>query len=130
MTSTSASTPRGASNRTAAGYLVAQALAVLVWWVLVFGSAPVRAWFFPYGGLDPAFTAFVVPDLVFIVGGSVVVARQRLRGKAGARASGILLGAVGYATLYTLGWTVVLQAPVPGAIAMLVISTGTWLACR
>ncbi len=127
---TSASAPRGASNRTAAGYLVAQAVAVLLWWVAVFGSAKVRAWFFPYGGLDPAFAAFVVPDLVFIVGGSLVVARQRARGKAGPRASGILLGAVGYATLYTLGWTLALQAPAAGAIAMLFIAIGTWRACR
>jgi hypothetical protein len=127
---TSASAGERPSNRTAAGYLVAQAVAVLVWWVAVFGSATVRAWFFPYGGLDPSFAAFVVPDLVFIVGGSVVVARQRLRGRAGMRASGILLGAVGYAALYTLGWTLALQAPATGAIAMLVIGIGTWRACR
>jgi hypothetical protein len=114
----------------AAGYLVVQALAVLLWWVAVFLSGRIRTWFFPYGGLDPAFAAFVLPDLVFVVGGSLFVARQRLRGIAAPRASGVLLGAVGYATLFTLGWTVALQAPPASAVAMLLLSIGTFRACR
>jgi hypothetical protein len=125
------STTTGAtSNRGAAAYLVVQAALVLVWWVAVLGSRAVREWFFPYGGLDPAFVAFVIPDLVFIVGGSLYVARERLRGGAAARASGVLLGAVGYGTLYTLVWTVLLHAPPAGAVAMVALAVGTWRACR
>ena len=117
-------------NRPAAAYLVAQAAVVLGWWVAVLTSRTVRGWFFPYGGLDPAFVAFVLPDLVLIVGGSLVVARRRLRGDAAPLASGVLLGAVGYGTLYTVGWTVLLQAPAAGLLAMLVLAIGTWRACR
>jgi len=67
---------------------------------------------------------------VLIVGGSLFVARRRLRGDTAPRASGILLGAVGYATLYTFVWTLLLQAPPGGAIAMAVLGIGTWRACR
>lgn len=103
---------------------------MLGWWVAVLASRTVRGWFFPYGGLDPAFVAFVLPDLLFIVGGSLLVARQRLRGNAAPRGTGILLGAVGYATVYTLTWTVLLQAPAASLVAMGVMAIGTWRACR
>jgi hypothetical protein len=119
-----------APDRAAAGYLVAQAVLVLLWWGTVLFSQTVRTWFFPYGGLDPAFVAFLLPDLVFIVGGSLFVARRKLRGEAAPRASGILLGAVGYGTLYTVGWTLLLQAPSGGVVAVVVMSIGTFRACR
>ena len=109
---------------------MAQALAVFVWWVAVMGWHAPREWFFPYGGLDPAFAAFLVPDLVFIVGGSLVVARRKALGEATRRAPAILLGAVGYATLYTLVWTALLRAPPAGAVAMVIIAIGTWRTCR
>ena len=109
---------------------MAQAVAVLAWWVVVFLTRAAREWFFPYGGLDPAFVAFALPDLVLIVGGSLLVARHRLRGSSAPVASGILLGAVGYGTLYTAAWTVLLHAPPGGLIAMLVLAVGTWRACR
>ena len=117
-------------DRRAAAYLLAQAAAVLAWWVAVIVSHPVREVFFPYGGLDPAFVAFLLPDLVFIVAGSLVVARRKARGEAGTRGAAILLGAVGYATLYTLCWTVLLRAPPASAVAMAVLAIGTWRACR
>jgi hypothetical protein len=118
------------STRPAVVYLVAQAAAVLAWWVAVIASQAVRGWFFPYGALDPAFIAFLVPDLVLIVGGSLVVARRKARGDPTPRAAGALLGAVGYGALYTLAWTVLLQAPAAGLVAMLVVAAGTWRACR
>ena len=124
------STTGAVSNRGAAAYLVLQAALVLLWWVAVLGSRTAREWFFPYGGLDPAFVAFVLPDLVFIVGGSIYVARAKIRGTAAPRGSGVLLGAVGYGTLYTLVWTVLLHAPPAGAIAMVALAVGTWRACR
>jgi len=119
-----------APDRRAIAYLMAQAAVVLVWWVAVLASHPVRELFFPYGGLDPAFVAFLLPDLVFVVGGSLVVARRRARGGASGRASAILLGAVGYATLYTLGWTFLVRAPPASAVAMVLLAIGTWRACR
>ena len=109
---------------------MAQAIGVLVWWVAVIGSHAVRDRFFPYGGLDPAFAAFLVPDLILLVGGSLVVARHRLRRASAPLASGVLLGAVGYGTLYTAAWTFLLHAPPSGLIAMLVIAFGTWRTCR
>ena len=118
-----------APDRRAAAYLVAQTVAVLAWWMAVITSHPVREWFFPYGGLDPAFVAFLLPDLVFIVGGSLLVARRRARGAAAAR-PGMLLGAVGYATLYTLGWTFLVRAPPASAVATVLLMIGTWRACR
>ena len=119
-----------APDRRAPAYLVAQAAAVFAWWVAVITSHPVREWFFPYGGLDPAFVAFLLPDLVFIVGGSLLVARRRARGEAAGRAAAMLLGAVGYATLYTLGWTFLVKAPPASAVAMVLLTIGTWRACR
>jgi hypothetical protein len=119
-----------APDRRAATYLVLQAVVVFAWWVAVISSHPVREWFFPYGGLDPAFAAFLLPDLVFIVGGSLVVARRKARGAAPGPAAAVLLGAVGYATLYTLGWTFLVKAPPGSAVAMVVLSIGTWRACR
>ncbi len=119
-----------ATDRRATVYLVLQAVGVFAWWVAVIASRPVREWFFPYGGLDPAFAAFLLPDLVFIVGGSLVVARRRARGDAPGRAAAILLGAVGYATLYTLGWTFLVRAPPASAVAMVLLAIGTWRACR
>jgi hypothetical protein len=103
---------------------------VFAWWVAVIAWHPAREWFFPYGGLDPAFAAFLVPDLILLVGGSLVVARHRLRGASAPLASGVLLGAVGYGTLYTAAWTFLLHAPPSGLIAMLVIAFGTWRTCR
>jgi hypothetical protein len=117
-------------DRRAAAYLVVQAAAVLVWWVAVIGSHAARNWFFPYGGLDPAFVAFLLPDLAFVVAGSLVVARKKLRGGARTRTSGVPLGAVGYATLYTVAWTFLVQAPPTSAIAMGVLAIGTWRASR
>ena len=119
-----------APDRRAAAWLVAQANGVLAWWVAVIASRTTRAWFFPYGALDPAFAAFLLPDLVLIVGGSLVVARHRLRGTAAPLAAGILLGAVGYGTLYTAAWTLLLHAPAGSLIAMGVVAVGTWWACR
>ncbi|MGZ6097837.1 MAG: hypothetical protein ACXWLL_05540 [Myxococcaceae bacterium] len=117
-------------DRAAAGYLVGQAVVVLLWWGTVLFSQTVRTWFFPYGGLDPAFVAFFLPDVVFIVGGSLYVARRKLRGDAAPGASGILLGAVGYGTLYTIVWTLLLHAPAASVIAVVVMSVGTFRACR
>jgi hypothetical protein len=119
-----------APKRRAIVYLRLQAAGVFAWWVAVIASHPVREWFFPYGGLDPAFAAFLLPDLVFIVGGSLVVARRKARGADPGRAAAILLGAVGYATLYTLGWTFLVRAPPASAIAMALLAIGTWRACR
>ena len=127
---TPAGQPTTAPDRRAAAYLVAQAAVVLIWWVAVIVWHRAREWFFPYGGLDPAFVAFLLPDLVFIVGGSLVVARRKAAGDAARRASAILLGAVGYATLYTLAWTILLQAPPASAAAMVALAIGTWRTCR
>jgi hypothetical protein len=125
---TSVAQPGATPDRWPVAYLVAQAAAVLAWWIAVIASRTVRTWFFPYGGLDPAFAAFLLPDLAFVVAGSLVVARQKLRGAGFTRASGVLLGAVGYATLYTLAWTFLVQAPPTSAIAMAILVVGTWRA--
>ena len=127
---TSAAQAGTRSTRSAAAFLVAQAVAVLGWWVVVFVTRGAREWFFPYGGLDPAFVAFLLPDLVLIVGGSLLVARHRLRGTAPPVASGILLGAVVYKTLYTAAWTFLLHTPPGALIAMGLLTVGTWRACR
>ncbi|HET9037610.1 MAG TPA: hypothetical protein VFN45_15470, partial [Myxococcaceae bacterium] len=62
--------------------------------------------------------------------GSLVVARRKARGEAGTRGGAILLGAVGYATLYTLCWTFLLRAPPASAVAMVILAIGTWRAVR
>jgi hypothetical protein len=50
---------------------------------------------------------------------------ERSGGDAATRASAILLGAVGYATLYTLVWTILLKAPPASAAAMVALAFGT-----
>ena len=127
---TSVTDAGAAPDRRAAAYLVTQAVVVLAWWAAVIASRPIRELFFPYGGLDPAFAAFLLPDLVFIVGGSLVVARRRARGEVPGRASALLIGALGYATLYTLCWTFLVRAPPASAVAMVLLAIGTWRACR
>ena len=56
--------------------------------------------------------------------------RISARGISAPRASGVLLGAVTYGTLYTATWTFLLHAPPAGLVAMLVIALGTWRSCR
>lgn len=110
-----------------AAYLAAQGIGVAGWWMSLAHPTP-RAWFLPAGGLEPAFAAFLVPDLVTIVAGSLGAAVLLLRGSPANRpVCFCLLGAVAYGTLSTLAWTVGVSAPWPGAAWMVVALAGTAL---
>ncbi len=108
-------------------YLGTQAILVVAWWMsLSYPSA--RASFLPGSTLEPAFAAFLVPDLVLVVAGSLVAAvLVLLRSRARLAICCCLLGAVAYATLYTVAWTVAVSAPWFGAALMVLALVGTTL---
>lgn len=106
-------------RRLAAGYLVAQALLGIGWWVALSTTPAVRAWFelMPdrHGGLD----AFLFADLVVFIGGSaagawLVVRRSRWA----SLATAFTAGGTAYATLYLLGWVVFEGTAAAGLVPM------------
>ena len=89
----------------AAGLLL-QALGVVVWWTLLFLRPHFRDYFFAprdQGALRP----FFVPDLLLYVGvGGALAFALVKRSKAVGPLTYVLLGGIGYATLYTMGYAV------------------------
>lgn len=96
---------RGSPASIASIYLVVQAVAAFVWWAALLVAPAVRARFELDRVDHRVLSAFVVGDLVVIVGGSLL-------GAAGARrtapwtfgAVATTAGATGYATLYLAAW--------------------------
>lgn len=108
-------------------YLAMQAVLVAAWWLSLLYPTP-RAWFLPGSVLEPAFVAFLVPDLILVVLGSLLAAVLVLRrSPLRSPVSFCLLGALAYATLYTAAWTVALRAPWPSVVLMLLALAGTTL---
>jgi hypothetical protein len=88
-------------RRAAVCWLWVQGAGGTLWWILVLASPGFRAWFVPPGA--PLFTlhAFALPDLVFVIAGSLAAARGLARARAWAwPVLCATAGAVGYATLY------------------------------
>jgi hypothetical protein len=117
--------------RLAAAYFLVQAAAVAAWWGMLLAVPGSRPWFLPAGRLDPAFVAFLAPDLVVLSAGSAITGVFALRQHPLARAgSWFVAGAVTYATFYTLAWTVLVQAPVLSAFLMMAAAAGSIAAAR
>src|SRR5262245_44866744 len=98
--------------RLAAAYFLVQAAAVAVWWGMLIAVPGSRPWFLPAGRIDPAFVAFLAPDLVVLSAGSAITGVLAPKSPQLARTgSWFVVGAVMYATAYTLAWTVLVGAP-------------------
>lgn len=102
---TSPEAPLAPIERVAVGYLAAQAVLGIAWWIALTTSTTVRGWFELMPGEPQVMDAFVFADVIVVVVGSGLgawaVARQRRS------ATAILwftAGGIVYPTLYLLGW--------------------------
>jgi hypothetical protein len=92
------------------------ALAVPAWWLALFQSPAVRRLFVPDAAW-PAFQALLLPDLLLAVFTGWLAAgltRNRPNGLLAA----LVCGAWAYATLYTIAWARLADAPVAGPLLM------------
>jgi hypothetical protein len=117
--------------RLAAAYFLVQAAAVVLWWGMLLVVPASRPWFLPAGRLDAQFVAFLAPDLVVLSMGSAITGALALRKHPLARpGSWFVVGAVMYATVYTLAWTVLVQAPVLSVLLMIAAAAGSIASAR
>ncbi len=119
-----------AVRHAAAAFFALQGAAVLAWWVMLWQVPATRAWFTPTGWPASTLTAFRLPDLALVAGGSLAAAWLSLRGRPAAGAARWLVaGAMAYGTLFCLGasletggaWLSV-ALMVPGALASLALA--------
>ncbi|MFN0109626.1 MAG: methyltransferase family protein [Blastocatellia bacterium] len=86
-----------------APYFVLQALAVLEWWFVLWFRPASRKYFLPPNSNDVFLLAFGLPDLALIVIGSLVAGYLCWRRRSAANvALWLVVGSLGYATLYCL----------------------------
>jgi hypothetical protein len=117
--------------RLAAAYFLVQAAAVAIWWGMLLVVPASRPWFLPADRLDPPFVAFLAPDLFVLSAGSAITGLSSLRQHPLARpGSWFVVGAVMYATVYTLAWTVLVHAPVLSAVLMIAAAAGSIAGAR
>jgi len=113
-----------------AGYLAAQAVLGVVWWITLASSGTVRAGFELMGDHHAVMDAFVFADVAVVVVGSAVSAAAIERGSAAAvPAVFFTAGGIVYPTLYLLGWVSFTGTGAPLLAAMFAVSTLTvWVA--
>ncbi len=105
-------------------FYLGQALAVAAWWALLLAVPDSLAPFLVDGMGWPVFRAFVWPDALLLVGGSLVAAWRPL---AGLRL--LLLGAVAYPTLLCVAWSVASDSGHAAAVAMALMLVGNAAVC-
>ncbi|MCA8962957.1 MAG: hypothetical protein KDC38_20685 [Planctomycetes bacterium] len=99
----------------ARSYFVAQSIAIVAWWMLLWLRPDCRAPFWPEGRGDTLLLVFGLPDLLVAAGGSALSAVLLWRASTQAPlALFFTAGAMVYATLY--------------CVAMLFVAPETWLA--
>jgi len=117
--------------RLAAAYFGAQGVAVAAWWVLLWAMPATRGFFLPSGELTRAFLAFALPDVVVLGGGSVAAGVLIARADRRARVTlWVVVGALAYATLYTLAWWILTGAPVLSVALMVLALLGSTIGAR
>jgi protein-S-isoprenylcysteine O-methyltransferase Ste14 len=113
-----------------AAFFATQGVAVLAWWVMLWRIPSTRPWFTPPGWPASTLTAFRVPDLALLAGGSLAAGWLSLRAKpAAGGARWLVAGAMAYGTLFCLGasletggaWLSV-GLMTPGALASLALA--------
>lgn len=111
-------------------FFAVQGAAVLAWWLMLWRMPDTRAWFTPPGWPPSTLTAFRVPDLALLAGGSLAAGWLSLRGRPAAGAARWLVaGAMGYGTLFCLGASLATGGAwlsvglmTPGALASLALA--------
>jgi hypothetical protein len=113
-----------------AGYLAAQAVLGVVWWITLASSTTVRSSFELMADHHAVMDAFVFADVAVVVVGSAVSAWAIERGRPGAvPAVFFTAGGIVYPTLYLLGWVSFTGVGAPLLAAMVAVSTLTvWVA--
>ena len=123
--------PAANAPRLASAYFLIQAGAVPLWWSMLFAVPASRDWFLPSRDLDPAFVAFVAPDLVVLSVASAITGVLATRTPQLARTgSWFVVGAVMYATAYTLAWTALVGTPWLSAALMVAAAAGSIASAR
>lgn len=117
-------------ERVFVGYLAAQAVLGVAWWVLLSASPTVRAWFELMPGNPEVMDAWVFADIGVVVVGSGFAAFGLATGRRWTTAVlWFTAGAIVYPTIYLLGW---LTFTSEGGLllgAMIVVSFfTTWIA--
>lgn len=105
-------------------FYAGQALAVTAWWVLLLAVPGSRAPFLVDGMGWPVFRAFVWPDALLLVCGSLVAAWRPLGGL-----RLLLLGAIAYPTLLCIAWSVASDSGHAAAVAMALMLVGNAAVC-
>ncbi len=114
--------PKGSGRLTlASAYFALQGCAILAWWGLLWFFPSTRSWFLPKGSLERDLLAFSLPDLAFIVAGSILASLLLTKRNPWALPVAFLVaGGMVYAALYCLAsalmsdsawWSVVLMMP-------------------
>jgi hypothetical protein len=123
--------PAADAPRLAGAYFLVQAVLVPLWWSMLFAVPASRDWFLPSRDLDPAFVAFVAPDLIVLSVASAITGVLAPRTPQLARTgSWFVVGAVMYATAYTLAWTALVAAPWLSAALMMAAAAGSIASAR
>jgi hypothetical protein len=122
--------PAAPAERVYVGYLAAQAVLGLLWWLALTMSPTVRRWFELFPGENEVMDAFVFADVLVVVVGSGFGAWGLAAGKRWTTAVlWFTAGGIVYPTLYLFGW---LAFTSEGGLllgAMVVVSTFTcWIA--
>jgi len=107
-------------------YLIAQAVAVVVWWLALVLSSEFRGWFELDEGRRDVLNAFVLGDVVVLAGGSMVAAVALLRQVRSAPLwVAWVAGGCAYSTLSLAAWVAFGGVGAVGLVPMLVATSVT-----
>ena len=113
-------------SRLAKGYFAIQGLSVAMWWIVLLSVPGSREVFFQADFLESDFWLFLIADLVFVAGGSALVAVTWSSAKPWFQpVIWMVVGAVNYATICTMNLLYLQQATWIAVILMLFASAGT-----
>jgi hypothetical protein len=119
-------------NRTVASlYFFVQGIAVVLWWAALLHVPGAKDWFVPPGALSHEFRSLVMPDLAVLAAGSLAVSWMiRAHHRRAGTVALLILGAVLYATVYTVSWALHVDAPALSVALMALSLVGTTIAAR
>jgi protein-S-isoprenylcysteine O-methyltransferase Ste14 len=107
-------------RRSAFLYFAIQGLAVITWWIILYARPVVRSYFQLEPESQNSLIAFWLPDLVFIASGSLAAALLiYLQNKYESAAMWFVTGAVSYAAVYTLAFSLMTDRGWLGVTLML-----------
>ncbi len=102
------------------------AVGIPAWWLALHYSPVVRELFVPAESWR-GFQTLLLPDLLLAVACGLL-ASQLVRGRFSNALVGVTFGAWGYATVYSISWTVSEGAPWLGPMLMVVTLAALWYA--